>query len=529
MTFPRRLPPPPPPLVEAAVWTLLAAIAIGLRLYVALHLPTYLWTRDSGSYVAPALDWLETGRWVTNPRRGPVYSLAIAGVLQAGGSFLTLVNLQAALGLVTTGLAVAFARWRLGRAAFWPVAFCALFFVGYPMPIYLERLIRNETLLIFFATLCFGAWRVALDPERRVRTRVGWTLLGGLAGGFMHLLKGIFPILPLLVIATLAWQNRRRPALAILLSACFAGPFVAPKMASKLYDRASGTGRPAEPEDGIMFFARTAQWTVLEGGFEPAIKAQVRPQLERYMERYQRTGKLDNNEIIKRTTVPSLKTILGRERPGFTPADLNRFCWRLGAEAVWHHPGVYLWQMVRDFCYLNFITAHRFQEFRPREVREAARDASRYFAANGEGRGETPARAFDLPRMNGTIEATLERRGLRGFDRWNDFWRYARVLSPVFLCGVLLPALVYFTRREERWHWMAVAVLWFYYLALLSTVGRPLDRYLMPLVPVGFWVLCTALAIGWERLRKRLPAETGPIEDPRAKIAKPQRGERHGE
>lgn len=518
MTFPRRLPPPPSPLVETAIWILLAAIAIGLRLYVASHLPTYLWTRDSGSYVAPALDWLETGRWVTNPRRGPIYSLAIAWVLKAGGSFLTLVNLQAVLGVVTAGLTVAFARWRLGRAAFWPVAICALFYVAYPMPIYLERLIRNETLLIFFATVCFGAWRLALDEKQ---SRVGWSLVAGTAGGLMHLIKGIFPILPLLAIAIFAWQNRRRPMLAIVLSACFVLPFFAPKAASKYYDRASGTGRPPEPEDGIMFYGRTAQWTVLDGGFEPRIKALVRPQVERYMERYQKTGKLDNNEIIKRTVVPSLKGILEKERPGFTPTDLNRFCWRLGVEAALRHPGTYLWQMVRDFCYLNFITAHRFEEFRPSEVKASARDGTAYFAANLTAEDLTAARAFDLPGMNGTIHAMLEDKSLRGFDHWNDFWRYARVLSPIFLCGLMLPGLVYFTRGEERLYWLGVGVLWFYYLVLLSTVGRPLDRYLMPVVPLAFWAISRGVALGWER---------GVAFVPRAKIAKPQRGEeRHGE
>lgn len=500
MQLPRRLPPPPSPRGELLVWLSLAALAAGLRLYVACHLPTYLWTRDSGSYVAPAFDWLETGRWVTNPRRGPVYSLVIAWVLQAGGNFLTLVNLQAVLGFVTASLTVAFARWRLGRAAIWPVAVCALFYAAYPMPIYLERLIRNETLLTFFATICFGAARLALGEERGDWERAGWTLLAGLAGGFVHVIKAIFPVLPLLLAAGFAWQQRKRPALAALLAVGFAAAFFAPKAASKFYDRASGTRRLPEPEDGIMFYGRTAQWTVLEGGFEPAIKAQVRDQVERYAERYRKTGKLDNNEIIKRTVTPSLKTILQKERPGFTPADLNRFCWRLGFEAAWHHPGAYLWQMTRDFAYLNFITAHRFENFRPAEMKTAASDATRYFAANYQGHHPDAGRAFALPTMNEVIRAGAAGRGWRVFDHWNDFWRRARILSPVFLTGVLLPLLCYFTRRDERLYWVGVTLLWYYYLLLLSTVGRPLDRYLMPMAPLVFWALSTALALWWCRL-----------------------------
>ena len=41
--------------------SLLAAAAIGARLYVAAKLPAYIWTRDSGSYVDPAMHWLKTG------------------------------------------------------------------------------------------------------------------------------------------------------------------------------------------------------------------------------------------------------------------------------------------------------------------------------------------------------------------------------------------------------------------------------------------------------------------------------------
>ena len=42
-------------------------------------------------------------------------------------------------------------------------------------------------------------------------------------------------------------------------------------------------------------------------------------------------------------------------------------------------------------------------------------------------------------------------------------------------------------------------LLWFYYLVLLSTVGRPLDRYMMPVVPLMFWTISTAAAWGWQR------------------------------
>ena len=47
------------------------------------------------------------------------------------------------------------ARAWLGRRALWPLAFCAVFYALYGMPIEVERLIRNETLLTLFATVAF--------------------------------------------------------------------------------------------------------------------------------------------------------------------------------------------------------------------------------------------------------------------------------------------------------------------------------------------------------------------------------------
>ena len=68
----------PPAAWRGVGWLVIAGLIVGSRWWIAAHLPTYLWTRDSGSYVAPAINWLEGQPWVTSPRRGPVYSLFIA-------------------------------------------------------------------------------------------------------------------------------------------------------------------------------------------------------------------------------------------------------------------------------------------------------------------------------------------------------------------------------------------------------------------------------------------------------------------
>ena len=116
-------------------------------------------------------------------------------------------------------LTLLMARAWLGRRAFWPLALCAVFYAMYGMPIEIERLIRNETLLTLFATVAFGTWFFALRTGR-----VGWFVLSGLATGLMQLLKGIFPIFPLLVLALdrleLASATRpRRPARHLLPAA----------------------------------------------------------------------------------------------------------------------------------------------------------------------------------------------------------------------------------------------------------------------------------------------------------------------
>ena len=73
--------------------------------------------------------------------------------------------------------------------------------------------------------------------------------------------------------------------------------FLVPLAASKGYDRLSGTARQPEPEAGEMFYGRTAQWTYLDGGIVPAIKARIHDEAAAYADRFRRTGRLDNNEI----------------------------------------------------------------------------------------------------------------------------------------------------------------------------------------------------------------------------------------
>lgn len=489
---------PPSRAVEVAVYAVIVGCLVGLRWWVAHALPTYVWTRDSGSYLAPAISWMGGNPWVTSARRGPVYSLFMAGIFAGGGTLRTVVDVQAGVGILTALLTLGFARAWLGRAGSWPLAICALFYALYGMPIELERLIRNETLLVLFSTLAFGAWFCALRTGSR-----GWMAVSGLFTGLMHLLKGIFPIYPVIVLGLVAWNWRARPRRAAALGGIYLALFLLPLVSSKLYGRLSGTTRPAEPEDGQMFYGRTAQWTYLEAdGILPDIKARIHDQAEEYGERFRRTGKLDNNEIVKRTVVPTLKTILVDERGG-TLVDVNRVSWRLGLEAVRHHPGAYLRQFGHDLFYLNFISAQRMVPFEPKQLQNAARDAAAYVTAK-EKNDPLEQRVFELERSRQTIDAGAERNaGLQRYARFVTGVGRLRLLSPVFLTTILLPLLGWVTRGRQRLFWLGNFILWGYYLVLLSTVGRPLDRYLMPVVPLMYWTISTAAAHGWRWWQRR--------------------------
>ncbi len=125
-----RVPPwvrTPPAAAKIVVALLVVGSIIGLRILAAWCLPTYIWSRDSGSYVTPATTWLETGRWITSARRGPVYSLFLAAIFRGGGTLATVATVQAVIGALTAFVTLLMARAWLGRRAFWPLAVCACF------------------------------------------------------------------------------------------------------------------------------------------------------------------------------------------------------------------------------------------------------------------------------------------------------------------------------------------------------------------------------------------------------------------
>jgi len=63
-----------------------------------------------------------------------------------------------------------------------------------------------------------------------------------------------------------------------------------------------------------------------------------------------------------------------------------------------------------------------------------------------------------------------------------------------------LAVLVFFRRGKERWWWLTAAVCWWFVIVLLCTVGRPLSRYLLPVIPIMLWTLGAVLALAWSWL-----------------------------
>ena len=254
------------------------------------------------------------------------------------------------------------------------------------------------------------------------------------------------------------------------------------------------------------------------------MKLRIRAQIEDYIRHIRATGRPDNNEIVKRTVVPTLKSILIDERH-LQPADVDRVCWRLGLEAVEHHPGLFLKQIVHDWYFLNFITAQRMIFFKREELPPSVRDA-RQFAGEHYGAGDRLAqRLFVLGAAQKAVTAGVQvHSGLQTFARFLNRLATWRVVSPVFVTTLLLPILSYYTRASDRVFWLGMAILWYFYLALLSSVGRPLDRYLLPVVPITFWAYSTGLTMLWAVALRRgwLPGQPA-VQPVSAAVGEPDR------
>jgi hypothetical protein len=475
----------PPRWVEIALWAALVAVVIGVRVYLIHLVPVHLWSADANSYAASALRWIETGEWQTDPRRGPVYSLLIAACLKLWGSLDAVMLIQHVLGGAAVLLAAVVLRLMSGPRATWPVFFCAYAYAVYAAPLHVEHLIRNETLLLLFATIALAGWYLALRG-RSVDPR--WLALAGVSAGLLTLTKNVFAPFPLIVVSALLWQSRSQLLTATKQAGVFLAAFALPVVAAELLQRATLPARPSEPQGGLLLYSRVAQFTVLDRGIAPDVKQHIRAEVEAYRELIRSVGHPQHNVALNRTVVPKMRAYylqLGHSR-----ADLNRLCRDLALEAIRAHATEYATQVLRDLWRLQKIganvraPAHR----QMRETREAV----------------TEVRSAAGPHVPDTTAILSARENAAHFSRYSSIvstaWLW--VFAPGLLTSISVTAFAWKSRGNLQLWWLALAGVWWFTMVLLSTVATPQLRYLIPVTPIMFWSMSAAVVGGCERLRR---------------------------
>jgi 4-amino-4-deoxy-L-arabinose transferase-like glycosyltransferase len=478
----------PTPRREIAVWVFLILATIGIRVYLSHLVPAYLWSKDSNSYATSAFQWIRTGVWETDPRRGPVYSLVIALCLKIWGSFESLITLQHVLGGASVLLAIAVLRAVHGARAALACALCGHAYAVYGLSLGVEHLVRNETLLFVFATVAFAAWFLAIE-----RDSAHWLWLCGISTGLLMLTKNVFGPFPLMVIGAQIWLHRSRPAVAAMHALIFIVALALPVASSKALIHFTVHNRPSEPQAGILFYGRTAQFTELDGGIEPEIKKLIRADIEAY----RKLPKLDNNVILKQTAVPHMRDYLRAQ--GKTPADLDKLCLRLALEAVRTHKAEYVAQVIGDLRSIHFHHATKVLSPSENDLDNVKTMLAGYTAPD------------PLLRVESTIaklDAAMQPHRLTAYRFiLKTAWLFD--LAPVLLTSLLLPVFVWRTRSAMRFWWLGAAAVWYFTMVLLSTIGRPLDRYLIPVAPIMFWTLGSSVVVAFEWVAKRMERTAG--------------------
>jgi hypothetical protein len=475
--------------IVVCAWLVILGALIGVRLCLLEKLPFYLWSKDGGSYADSAWQWLDTGLWETDPRRGAVYSLLIAFCLKAWGTFWSLMLVQHGVVAVSVVLAIA-VLWRLfGTRAWLPLTACSIAYAVYAGPIAAAHIVRNESLILLFATVCLSAWFAAVRANAS-----GWIAVAGFAFGWLVLTKNVFAPLPLLIIAAILWLNRHRPLRAALRTAVFVGACALPLIGDRVLRAMTLHERAVEPQAGLLFFARVAQFTPLESGIHRELKALIREDIEAYRQR----PKLDNNIILNRAAVPRLREHL--LSIGQTPSDLNRICRQLAFEAIRTHPREYARQFWKDFVKLHISYGERLRRPDRGELEFTTRWLSQ------------------MERPHPTLHRAETLAAIQARDRPETFRMYERLVdgawlfncSPVLLTSLILPVMTVLARAPVRWWWLALCTVWYFNMVLLCTVGKPMDRYLIPVMPVMFWTLGTAVVFIFETIVQFVRTRLGP-------------------
>ena len=503
-----------PAWAEPAIWIFLVALTIGTRLYLIHLLPVALWSKDGGSYAYSAFRWIHTGNWETDPRRGPIYSMLIALCGKLWGSIYSLMILQHIMGAVSILLSIFALRLLHGKRALIPLALCGYAYAVHGLPLYMEHLVRNETILFFCGSLSLVTWLFAIR-----RRQPHWIWITGIAAAILSATKNVWLPFPVLFAVATLWYFRKEMRFAVTQVIIFAIAFMVPYMGAKIFKhRTLGTDQSDEPQEGVLLYGRTAQFTELDGGIDPEIKQQIRAQVEAYQHEVFGNGTkpphLNNNEILKKTVVPYLNKMLRQE--GKTGDDLNKLCEALALEAIRTHPVQYSEQVLRDMGRMMINTGVRYVAPDDGEVKSQLSLLEELKLPDPI--IHVPESEAKLEQIGGIPPGAAMHPGKQPKQRLakGRFGHYRKLLlsawlfdlAPVLLTSLLLPAVWWFSSGPTRAWWFGCAGLWYFTVVLLSTVGRPLDRYLIPALPVMFFTLSSALMMAWNALAGNPKDET---------------------
>jgi len=481
----------PPMALEVPLWVLLAGGILAMRVFLWHLLPGYLWSRDASSYAGAAFHWLDTGVMTFDGRRGPVYTLLISLAIKLFGSINGVVWLQHALDGVAILAVVLTARVWWGPLSVLPLFFCGVCLAGYGLPLHLGHLIRNESVLFILSAAALCSWWLALKWNSRA-----WLFAAAVSAGVLTMTKNVFVPFPFVLVGgVLFFEGHARRAKFVRLALLAAG-FLLPFAALKIHNAFARHVEPPQPQAGILFYGRTAQWTKLDGGIEPALKAKIRADVEAY----RALPRLDNNIVIKRTIVPHLAWELGKN--GKSAVELDRLCLRLAFEAVASQPAAFWHQVCDDLYKLNIHLGVSDEFPNPDQIGDGINQLQH--------REDSlqPHRTMAIDRNVAALETHENPDSFKLFHRLETRTAFLFQFYPVLLTTIALVLLVLCTRGREREFFLGCAAVWFFNEVLLSTVGRPVERYLMPLVPIMFWTLSGVILLVWRGLLGR-PAGAG--------------------
>jgi len=504
-----------PQSAEIAIWAFMVAVTVGIRLYLVHLLPVGLWSKDGGSYAYSAFRWIHYGKWETDPRRGPVYSMFIAFCGKVWGSVYSIMVLQHVMGITAILLTLLTLRLMHGRRALIPLAACGYAYGLYGLPLYMEQLVRNETLLFFCGSISLVTWYLAIRQRN-----AQWIWITAAAAAILNATKNVWLPFPILFIWATLWYFRKERRFALTQVVIFLIAFTVPYMGAKIFKAHTlGEDRSDEPQDGVLLYGRTAQFTYLDGGIDPDIKQQIRPEVEAYVKEVYRTNPphLDNNEILKKTVVPHLIKIYRQE--GKTGDDLNKLCQSLAIEGIKHHPVKYALQVWGDIVHMHLTCGVRYVAPDDSEIDSQRQLLTELInpdpiihvqdslAKLNAIAGDQPVPAAAKPSKRHEVTGRFATYRLWLLSSWMfDF-------VPVLLTTLLMPVVFFLTPKPMRAWWLGAAGLWYFTVILLATVGRPLDRYLIPALPVMFYTMSSALMLAWNALAGP-PAKIGPAGQP---------------